>query len=356
MGQNREKWIDVARGIGIIFVVLGHCKRPDIILKMIQCFHMPFFFLISGYLCNESVISTGKLICKKWRAYIVPYFRFAIINLAFWIPIQYIKTGGVALKKIILRYIIGIIYSRGTWYWMPNCSPIWFLTAIFCASIMMYGILRIKNRSVRIIVVVLCGALAYACCSLDFFSNPILHFADYRYERIKLIFNIDSALWGVPYMYIGYCLKKRCFFKRVSEIKNCFWLILVVLLLIAGLISGYMNPIPYMSMDSMICGNIVLSYISGLGISLALLLVIYKYVQGDLLAFLGRNTLFILGYNYLINYVVYYVWDKRFQKSYISSAWFVQFIIQLVCLVFLIWLKECVYTKMKNKYKCRMNE
>ena len=54
--MKREKYIDVAKGFGILLVVYGHvisnCDlRPDLTLiqKFIYSFHMPLFFFISGY-------------------------------------------------------------------------------------------------------------------------------------------------------------------------------------------------------------------------------------------------------------------------------------------------------------------
>lgn len=54
MLNTRVEWVDVAKGIGIILVVLGHNQSPDYIIKFIYSFHMPLFFFLSGYLTNPS--------------------------------------------------------------------------------------------------------------------------------------------------------------------------------------------------------------------------------------------------------------------------------------------------------------
>jgi fucose 4-O-acetylase-like acetyltransferase len=46
--KQRETWADIAKAIGILGVVLGHAGVPSI-AKYMYWFHMPFFFLISGY-------------------------------------------------------------------------------------------------------------------------------------------------------------------------------------------------------------------------------------------------------------------------------------------------------------------
>lgn len=49
--SKRVSWIDIAKGLGIIFVVMGHSDNP-VAQKYFFWFHMPLFFIISGYLFN----------------------------------------------------------------------------------------------------------------------------------------------------------------------------------------------------------------------------------------------------------------------------------------------------------------
>ena len=45
----RLEWIDKAKGIGIILVILGHTICPPNIKFWLYSFHMPLFFFLSGY-------------------------------------------------------------------------------------------------------------------------------------------------------------------------------------------------------------------------------------------------------------------------------------------------------------------
>lgn len=63
---KRIDWIDVAKGIGIILMVMGHTSMPDAINRWIYSFHMPLFFLLSGLLfipCSHNV--GGGIFCEK---------------------------------------------------------------------------------------------------------------------------------------------------------------------------------------------------------------------------------------------------------------------------------------------------
>lgn len=63
MSNKRIEWIDSTRGIAILLVVVGHVvggytgnyglpeyqRIIDIVVDVIYTFHMPLFFMISGY-------------------------------------------------------------------------------------------------------------------------------------------------------------------------------------------------------------------------------------------------------------------------------------------------------------------
>lgn len=50
--EKRILWIDVARGMAILLVILGHCigNLSDPGNRFILAFHMPIFFFLSFFL------------------------------------------------------------------------------------------------------------------------------------------------------------------------------------------------------------------------------------------------------------------------------------------------------------------
>ena len=46
--MQRLDWLDVAKGLGIIFVVLSHSQCSNLIWLMSACY-VPVFFICSGY-------------------------------------------------------------------------------------------------------------------------------------------------------------------------------------------------------------------------------------------------------------------------------------------------------------------
>lgn len=57
--MKRLDWVDIAKGIAIVLMILGHSSLPNTIQNWIYSFHMPFFFFISG------VLTKGSVRCSK---------------------------------------------------------------------------------------------------------------------------------------------------------------------------------------------------------------------------------------------------------------------------------------------------
>lgn len=56
MEKKRIDYLDIAKGIGIILVLVGHISKNDEINRFLYLFHMPLFFIISGMLYKEKII------------------------------------------------------------------------------------------------------------------------------------------------------------------------------------------------------------------------------------------------------------------------------------------------------------
>jgi fucose 4-O-acetylase-like acetyltransferase len=73
MSGQKISWINLAKAIGIIAVVIGHSGWKYSYL--LYWFHMPLFFFISGYLYNEK---TFKVIGKT-KSYLIPYVSYFFV-------------------------------------------------------------------------------------------------------------------------------------------------------------------------------------------------------------------------------------------------------------------------------------
>lgn len=84
--KTRIEAIDIAKGIGILLVIFGHiCTGTDetySVKIMIYSFHMPLFFLISGYCFNNAKYdSFKKFLVSRLKTIICPYLLFSFFHL-----------------------------------------------------------------------------------------------------------------------------------------------------------------------------------------------------------------------------------------------------------------------------------
>src|SRR5829696_4262817 len=108
--SKRIEYIDIARGICILLVVMGHndfAVVSPFVYKVIYSFHMPLFFFLSGYFLN---IRPGfwAFFKKRFNSLLKPYF-FTIF-LIYFISISFGKMGFQTAMTRIVKSLYGAGY------------------------------------------------------------------------------------------------------------------------------------------------------------------------------------------------------------------------------------------------------
>lgn len=75
---NRIEYIDIAKGLGMILVVVGHCINGKTFPgTWINSFHMPLFFILSGLCFSEKKYPTFfPFLKKELKHFYYPVFTF----------------------------------------------------------------------------------------------------------------------------------------------------------------------------------------------------------------------------------------------------------------------------------------
>lgn len=79
--KERIEYIDFFRGVGITLMVMGHMAFGglqgfgDLVEKYIHSFHMPMFFIISGYFYQKKA-NWISFVKGKMRTIMLPYIAF----------------------------------------------------------------------------------------------------------------------------------------------------------------------------------------------------------------------------------------------------------------------------------------
>ena len=82
MGKIRDITFDIAKGIGIVLVVIGHYIPDNApswyigFVSFVYHFHMPLFFMIAGFFYERSIKKVGywRFVRSKFERLMFPYF------------------------------------------------------------------------------------------------------------------------------------------------------------------------------------------------------------------------------------------------------------------------------------------
>jgi fucose 4-O-acetylase-like acetyltransferase len=146
--KGRVSWIDYAKGLGILLVVIGHTLRglnsdsntiypPEwsYIDTWIYSFHMPLFFFISGLLSNKIANqSCPNFTLSKLRTIAYPYIIWTFI-------IQGIRVLSGQDKTNVITFLSS--------FWTIVYQPIgifWFFYALFLISLMHFCIMKLSRN------------------------------------------------------------------------------------------------------------------------------------------------------------------------------------------------------------------
>ncbi|RQO58660.1 hypothetical protein DBR47_13300 [Paucibacter sp. KBW04] len=75
--MQHKEWVDKAKGVGIVCVVAGHVLSPGPATRAIYLWHMPLFFVLSGYLFSPRPLLAYAR--QKALHLLLPYASFLLL-------------------------------------------------------------------------------------------------------------------------------------------------------------------------------------------------------------------------------------------------------------------------------------
>lgn len=205
MTKHRVGWIDIAKGICMIAVIIGHMMIEE--LEFVYSFHLTTFFILTGYTLHKEKLNSEYL-RKKFKRLMVPYFITClvitfgkIINLFVLNNDYTIQSFTYILRSFVVKtfFASGGVLDFGSISLGWGIGAIWFLPAMFFALIFIQLVLRLKSKGLQGVVAIIMFALSAIMAKV-----------------IWLPFSILASMFAVPFILFGKFLRDGKILEKIK--------------------------------------------------------------------------------------------------------------------------------------------
>lgn len=147
LADNRMKWLDVLKGLGMLMTIAGHSLITNAYLgTMVWAVHMPLFFICSGITikpCSRSVAFR-----KNIKKLMIPYAFGCLVLFLFDLILSRMILQGISCDidtvwMLIKDYICRMIYGSGMYtltserlqITFNSIGALWFFCALFVSRL-----------------------------------------------------------------------------------------------------------------------------------------------------------------------------------------------------------------------------
>lgn len=310
--KKRLVWVDVAKAIAIIGMIIGHEVTNDALRIFIFSFHMPLFFILSGY--TSGPVQNWRKFGTKLKSTFVKVWLLACL-MVILLGLENFLAGSFSLVNMLKAVLQGIFWgSNVPWMKVQTVGIMWFLFVFFWAKLLFDALQVVFPNKYNGMIL---GILAY--------------FAVIVSQKQWLPQALDIVPVAAFFMWIGSFIRNLESNKLSSTsisislaVIFCYW----ILCLQNGMniemaIRHYPNFI--IVVLEAVAGTIAVCYISK-GIALQ------SYLVGPL-QIIGKHTLAIMGIHQLDFYWIN--WGNYFTSWELAAL--VRLIVDLLLLF--VWLK-----------------
>ena len=141
--KHRNEIFDIMKGLGIVAMILAHTFGPNNLLWNFICtFHMPLFFVVSGYFYKNKSIQ--ELSYKSFSTLIIPYLTACVI-IVFLTQVRQQHSIGIDINNILYGlgpgwFLLAMFFAKIEFHYVLKLFPTWHLiiSLVISASICLY--------------------------------------------------------------------------------------------------------------------------------------------------------------------------------------------------------------------------
>lgn len=270
--MSRINFIDFAKGIGILLIVMCHVGIKQEQIYIFYAAQVPLFFVLSGLFFEKSY-QKGRFIIKKVNTILAPFMVYYLLSYVIFYILKAVVGG---TNPMVSNYsgAFDILSQR-----LLFNGPIWFLLCLFEVELMFYLLFRFFTN--KVIKILICIGLFIVGCIL---GN----------KQMFIPLKIDASFVAMPFFYLGILLGREKWF--VGNMKWGVALVLAVLSFVPYLIFPCkidMNAGLYM-------GNTFLLWLGCLGLVMCIIFISKAFCYNVIINWLGVNSLVIMCTHHLV--------------------------------------------------------
>lgn len=192
--KQRIEWIDVAKGIGMLLVILGHTIQLNIVTPL-YAFHMPLFFFLSGLLIKSDTLTFLPYVKKMSLRLLRPWIIMLFISFLVCMCIPQWRD------KYTLEAVLMDFYTCNTNIFQN--SSLWYLPCFFFALMFFYWLNKWCQEGHRHIYMF----IGYAVIML--FIKQIVELLSLPTSRLP--FKMDTALLAMVFIAVAFWWRNYIF-------------------------------------------------------------------------------------------------------------------------------------------------
>lgn len=208
MTGDRSRELDILKAVGIFLMIFDHVGWGNLVHTYIQSFHMPLFFIVSGYLWKNNQ-SIKRIARRRFKTVLIPYFSFAVVYLLILIGSS---IAGLTERSVWLALRAVLLFPTDMQN-MPFAPALWFLPCFYLCNVM-YAFLTEKLGKNKWIVIVVLAVAGFTYSTLTDYMLP---------------FAIEPLMVSPLFILIGELIKnnKDKMFRWLDE----YWVLLSLIVL-----------------------------------------------------------------------------------------------------------------------------
>ena len=321
---SRLLWVDLAKSFGLFLVFWGHTlyggsQVADVINRAIYSFHMPMFFILSGYVTKPDSNTFWQYVRKKFNRIVLPALILYVLALPVFL-LLFIDTSNLSFYSFAIRFF----YIKGE---CLGNKPVWFFFCLFQIYILI-RLLDLPNAKMGRLILVFAISLLL---SFLFYISGV--------EYFKFL-GFDKCVLGLFFFVFGMILKKTKYNNNIFRIG----LILLPIWVITGI---FLNT--KVRMYDMHLGVFWLFIVSGITGSLCFFSFskVFEQFKSKMIV---RNimkyakwTVFIVSSHYVLSSLFHLIFEQLlFLNTYIYDVTSLCFVFVALVLYFPIckWLEK----------------